>query len=382
MSDPVVSVPGSLPPLRGHRSPGCPAAQLRAAVLGGDGAAEHGGWRSGAVDGRPVAVLELPAPVGTLAPAGFQPHDGPRLPVISVLGDAGPEVPAAPAAAALAAVSAPHVAVVVGTVTGPLAVVAGLADVRVLVRGAVLACVAPAAVTRTTGEPVTAAALGGAHVHAARTGSAEVVVDDGYAAAAVTAELMSLLDPADHRDVGPAVPGWSADGALATVTDQLRRCTDGGRLLALAPDTAPNLVTALARVDGWPVGVLATRSGWRGGALDLAATRKAARFVRTCTRRGLPLVRVLEADGVVASREDEHQGLVAELAALVAALTEHQAAGLPSPVLRTGPVRGAAELLALPGAVADAVVVGAAPGDASAAEALRWSLRDHGWAPT
>ena len=89
-----------------------------------------------------------------------------------------------------------------------------------------------------------------------------------------------------------------------------RRIFDDGHLLELSPRWAPNMVTALARLDGRPVGVLANQPWRLGGVIDAVAAEKAALFVNTCDRFRLPLAVLVDTPGFMPGQRQEAAGVI------------------------------------------------------------------------
>ncbi|HYY06572.1 MAG TPA: carboxyl transferase domain-containing protein, partial [Candidatus Limnocylindria bacterium] len=94
------------------------------------------------------------------------------------------------------------------------------------------------------------------------------------------------------------------------VREVARLLLDGGHLLELAPRWAANMVTALGRIGGRPVGVLANQPWRLGGVIDAAAAEKAALFVRKCDRFGLPLAVLVDTPGFMPGRRQESAGVI------------------------------------------------------------------------
>jgi acetyl-CoA carboxylase carboxyltransferase component len=94
---------------------------------------------------------------------------------------------------------------------------------------------------------------------------------------------------------------------------------DRGSLLELCPRWARNIVTALARLDGRPIGVVANQPRHLGGVLDAAGSEKAARFVAFCDAFGVPLVAVVDTPGFMPGSRQERAGVIRHGASLVRA---------------------------------------------------------------
>jgi acetyl-CoA carboxylase carboxyltransferase component len=103
------------------------------------------------------------------------------------------------------------------------------------------------------------------------------------------------------------------------VRDALEGIIDGDSLLELWPRWARNVVTAFARIDGRPVGIVANQPHHLGGVLDAVGSEKAARFIPFCDSFGLPLIAVVDTPGFMPGSRQEHAGVIRHGASLVRA---------------------------------------------------------------
>jgi acetyl-CoA carboxylase carboxyltransferase component len=103
---------------------------------------------------------------------------------------------------------------------------------------------------------------------------------------------------------------------------------DEGSVLELGAAHAPGMVTAYARIDGRPWGVLANDPRHLGGAIDAAGAVKAARFLRHCERFGLPVASLCDTPGFMVGPDSEREGAAGAAAELVEA-----GAGLTVPLV-------------------------------------------------
>ncbi|MEY8840035.1 carboxyl transferase domain-containing protein, partial [Cribrihabitans sp. XS_ASV171] len=92
------------------------------------------------------------------------------------------------------------------------------------------------------------------------------------------------------------------------VRDVIETLVDTGSFIELGASHAPGLVTALARIEGHPVALIANNPHHLGGALDAPASAKGARFLRLADRYGLPLVSLCDTPGFMVGPESERQG--------------------------------------------------------------------------
>jgi len=103
------------------------------------------------------------------------------------------------------------------------------------------------------------------------------------------------------------------------VRDALSAIVDGESLLELHPRWARNVVTALARIDGRPVAIVANQPRYLGGVLDAESSEKAARFVSLCDSFGLPLIAIVDTPGFMPGSKQEQAGVIRHGASLVRA---------------------------------------------------------------
>jgi acetyl-CoA carboxylase carboxyltransferase component len=204
-----------------------------------------------------------------------------------------------------------------------------LTDLIVMTEDAAMFLTGPSVVREALGEEVDARSLGGPRVHE-RNGVCHLVAADETAAAAIVGRLLSYLPSAageqppraapiaaerlDPGSVVPAEPRRAYD-----VRDALDGIVDTGSLLELCPRWARNVVTALARVDGRPIGIVANQPRYLGGVLDAEGSEKAARFVGFSDSFSLPLLAVVDTPGFMPGSRQEQAGVIRHGASLVRA---------------------------------------------------------------
>ena len=132
----------------------------------------------------------------------------------------------------------------------------------------------------------------------------------------------STSDPSERlvpelRDIVP-----TRDNASYDVRDVARAVADDGTVCELWARWAPQVVTALARLGGRPVGVVANQPRALAGTLDIAASQKAARFVRLCDAFNLPLVTFVDTPGFLPGKDLEWRGMIRHGAELAFAYAE------------------------------------------------------------
>jgi acetyl-CoA carboxylase carboxyltransferase component len=295
-------------------------------------------------DGSPAAAAEV---ARTISRA-----DGAGAPVIG-LAHTG-TAPAGPAVLrAQARATVPQITVVAGPSTG----LAALGDVVITAgQDAGLFLADPVAVERTTGEFLSLGELGGPSVHE-RNGVAHLRARDDAHAAKLIHALLSHLPPRAGAalPLTPPLPPEGGDPGEALPADPrraydvravVRRIVDGGTLLELAPRWARNIVVGLARLEGRPVGVVASQPRHLGGYIDGAAAEKAAWFVGLCDRFGLPLLVLVDSPGFLPGSGPERDGAVRHGAALARAFAT---AVVPRVTVTLRRASGGAEIAMNPG---------------------------------
>jgi acetyl-CoA carboxylase carboxyltransferase component len=223
----------------------------------------------------------------------------------------------------------PQISIVGGVSAGGGCYSPALTDFVVMTRRAAMFLTGPGVVREVTGEEIDVAALGGPRVHE-RNGVCDAVVTDDASASAFARSLLRYL-PQRVGDEPPralaAEPGERDPGAVVPddprrtydVRAAAARIVDADSLLELAPRRARSLVTAFARLDGRPVGVIANQPRYAGGVLDAASAQKGARFVELCDRYGLPLVVLVDTPGFMPGAHQERAGVIRYGATLVRA---------------------------------------------------------------
>jgi acetyl-CoA carboxylase carboxyltransferase component len=223
----------------------------------------------------------------------------------------------------------PQVSVVGGISAGGGAYSPALTDFVVMTESARMFLTGPKVVRQALGEDVSMEDLGGPRVHE-RNGVCQLVADTDVEAAGMARELLGLLpqvigaapqrlDPIEPHGPEPDAHVPAAARKVYDVRKVARAIVDGGTLLELSARWARNMVTALARIDGRPVGIIANQPHRLGGVIDAAAAEKAALFVATCDRFRLPLVVLVDTPGFMPGVRQERSGVIRHGASLLRA---------------------------------------------------------------
>jgi len=217
----------------------------------------------------------------------------------------------------------PVVSLGLGSVAGLGAARLVASHYSIMVRGLSQMFTAGPPVVEAAGEKVTAEQLGGADLHAG-TGSVDDLVDSEADAFARTRRFLSYLpdragqppprgpcdDPADRAEawLDTAIPRdrrWPYE-----VRPILEAVLDRGSMFEVGRAWGKSIVTALARLDGHPVAVLASDPGQMGGTWTAAASRKMARLVELAETFRLPVVHFVDVGGFTIGSQAEKAGTI------------------------------------------------------------------------
>jgi acetyl-CoA carboxylase carboxyltransferase component len=223
----------------------------------------------------------------------------------------------------------PQISVVSGASAGGGAYSPALTDLILMTEEAAMFLTGPGIVREALGEQIDAAGLGGPRVHD-RNGVCHLVVADELEAATRVRQLLSYL-PSSAGELLPSTPPTDPElsdpGSVVPfeprraydIREPLKAIIDAGSLLELWPRWARNVVTALARIEGRPVAIVANQPHHLGGVLDATGSEKAARFIGFCDSFGLPLLALVDTPGFMPGSRQEQLGVIRHGASLVRA---------------------------------------------------------------
>ncbi len=219
----------------------------------------------------------------------------------------------------------PQISVMLGPCAGGAAYSPSLTDFVFMVRGtSQMFITGPDVVQAVTGEVISQDGLGGADVHAERSGVATFAYPDEQSCLEEVRYLLSLL-PSNNRELPPAAPVEDpVDRRTDALTDLvpadptraydirgvLREIVDDGEFLEIHERWAPNIVCALTRLGGQVTGIVANQPASMAGVLDIQSSEKAARFVQMCDSFNIPLVTLVDVPGFLPGVDQEHGGVI------------------------------------------------------------------------
>jgi acetyl-CoA carboxylase carboxyltransferase component len=232
--------------------------------------------------------------------------------------------------ARLSAKGIPQIASVMGSCTAGGAYVPAMSDETIIVRGTGTIFIGgPPLVKAATGQEVTAEELGGADVHARLSGVADhYATSDEHALALVREIVRNLNLPPKSPPWEPATPEEPASDPAelyglipADFREQvdprelIARLVDGSRFHEFKALYGETLVCGFARIEGYPVGILANN-----GVLFGESAAKGAHFIELACKRRVPLVFLQNITGFMVGKEYEAGGIARDGAKLVTAV--------------------------------------------------------------
>lgn len=219
---------------------------------------------------------------------------------------------------------APWVAAVMGNAFGSAAWHACCSDFCVMRKGSVMAVASPRVVSMSLGREVTPEELGGWQVLAEHSGYADAVVDTDEQAIDTIRRFLSYL-PTNNREAPPVAPvPEGSDEAVKEILDLIpesaaqvydvrkviRAFVDSDTFFELKERYGRSITTALARLDGRTIGIIANNPLYKGGAMDADACGKATDFIVLCDSYNVPLVFLQDQPGFLIGPEAEKRGVI------------------------------------------------------------------------
>ena len=232
----------------------------------------------------------------------------------------------------------PQVCVLFGPSAAGGAYIPAFCDIVIMVEGnASMYLGSPRMAEVVVGEKVTLEEMGGARMHCTVSGCGDVLVKDEHEGIASARRYLEYLPqswraeaPAtasvevaeDDADIAGVIPAQSAKGY--DVMEIVRGVIDGGSFYEIKRLFAREIVCGFARIDGHPIGVLASQPRFKGGVLFVDSADKATRFITCCDAFNVPLLFLADVPGFMIGTAVERQGIIRHGAKMIAALAQAQ----------------------------------------------------------
>ena len=219
----------------------------------------------------------------------------------------------------------PQISAVMGPCAGGAVYSPAITDFIFMVRkSSYMFITGPDVVKAVTHEEVSFEDLGGAEVHAERSGVCHVASDSEGECLLQISRLLSYL-PQNNMEDAPYVP--NGDDPLRmeeeldnivpddpskpyNMKDVIRLIVDQGQFFEIHEEYATNIVVGFARLGGHSVGIIANQPSVLAGVLDIDSSEKAARFIRFCDAFNIPLITFEDVPGFLPGINQEHGGII------------------------------------------------------------------------
>jgi acetyl-CoA carboxylase carboxyltransferase component len=231
----------------------------------------------------------------------------------------------------------PQISAILGPCAGGAVYSPALTDFTIMARDiSYMFVTGPKVVKTVTHEEVTTEQLGGADIHATKSGVAHFVTDSEDESLDLIRKLITFLpqnnmeepplvasnDPIDRLEdelnyIIPEDPNLPYD-----MTQVIEGVVDDGDFLEVRRSWARNLITGFARFNGRAVGIIANQPNVLAGVLDNKSSRKGAAFVRFCNAFNIPVVTFVDVPGFMPGTTQEYEGIILNGAKLLYAYAE------------------------------------------------------------
>jgi acetyl-CoA carboxylase carboxyltransferase component len=232
----------------------------------------------------------------------------------------------------------PQISIMTGPSAGGASYAPGLSDFIFMVQGiSQMYITGPEVIKKVIGEDVGFEDLGGARVHASKSGCAHFVFDNEKDCFSGVKKLLSYLPQNNLEDpLGQKTYlAWAEEGReeLSKIVPEeqekvydmklvIEEIFDKNSFFEIHSRFAANAVVGLARLSGNAVGIVANQTKFLAGVLDIDSSDKIARFVRFCDAFNLPVINLVDTPGYLPGTSQEHQGIIRHGAKVLYAYAE------------------------------------------------------------
>ncbi len=231
----------------------------------------------------------------------------------------------------------PQISGIFGPCAGGAVYSPALTDFTVMVKNSsYMFLTGPAVVKSVLGEDVSQEDLGGAGVHASKSGVAHFAAQNEEEGIQTIKELLGFI-PQNNMEEAPKVPTSDPAGRVDDHLNQIipdnpnkpydmyeviGSIADDGKFFEIHKDFAKNIIVGFAHMNGRSVGIVANQPKVLAGVLDINASRKAARFVRFCDAFNIPIVSLVDVPGFLPGTQQEYGAVITNGAKLLYAYGE------------------------------------------------------------
>jgi propionyl-CoA carboxylase beta chain len=231
----------------------------------------------------------------------------------------------------------PQISVIMGPCAGGAVYSPAMTDFIFMVRdSSYMFVTGPDVVKTVTHEEVTAEQLGGAVTHSTVSGVCDRAYENDVEALLMVRRFINYL-PANNREQPPFRPTPDSPERMEKSLDTLipdspnmpydmkeliYKVADDNEFCEMQPEHAQNIIIGFARMDGYPVGIVANQPLVLAGCLDIKSSIKAGRFVRFCDAFNIPILTFVDVPGFMPGTAQEYGGIIKHGAKLLFAFAE------------------------------------------------------------
>lgn len=231
----------------------------------------------------------------------------------------------------------PQISVIMGPAAGGAVYSPALTDFVFMVsHTSYMFVTGPNVVKEVLNEDITSEGLGGAEVHARKSGVAHMIYDDEENTILALKKFLSYL-PSNNVENPPVI---ADDGSVADINERLRdivpddankaydvrdvisQVVDRNSFFEISELFGASLVTGFARLRGKTLGIVANQPKVLAGVLDIDSSTKGARFIRFCDAFNIPILTFEDVPGFLPGADQEHAGIIRHGAKLLFAYSE------------------------------------------------------------
>ncbi len=218
----------------------------------------------------------------------------------------------------------PQISAIMGPCAGGAVYSPAMTDFTIMVdKTSYMFITGPDVIKAVLNQDVSFEELGGARIHNTTSGVAHFFAQDENEGLQQIRKLLGYIpsnnteDPpraiprppiADKNELNSILPP-NPDKAY-DMHDVITRIVDGGELFEVQPLWAQNIIIGLARLNGYPIGIVANQPKVNAGTLDIDSSVKGARFVRFCDAFNIPILTLVDVPGFLPGIDQEHQGII------------------------------------------------------------------------
>jgi len=219
----------------------------------------------------------------------------------------------------------PQISVILGPSAGGSVYSPAMTDFIIMVENiSNMFITGPEVVKTVLGEDVTFEELGGAQIHAEKSGVANFIAKDEASALNIVKQLLSYLPQNNSEDPENNLNYSDDNVPIANIhnivpqdanksydmKELIYTIVDENNFLEISSLWAPNIIIGFGYIGGKSVGIVANQPNYLSGSLDINASNKAARFIRFCDAFNIPIITFVDVPGYLPGTEQEHGGAI------------------------------------------------------------------------